>query len=122
MGYEEAEFCCRLRKVGLRSVAEPRARILHHVGFTGRVGLKYSYASYRGRLRFAQFYFGRVFGTAYALPVLGFHAFIQSLKRGFSGFSPYYFALVDEIRGVAFDRASVEGMSTRAIFRWGSKR
>jgi len=62
LAYEEAEFALRLKKLGLRTVVNPRATILHQVGMSSDQQPMYIYNSVRNRIRFAQYLYGQFGG------------------------------------------------------------
>lgn len=78
-GYEEAEFAMRIRKLGYRVVANPKAIILHYVGMSSQPKPMYYYNLARNKLRFAKYIYGVFVGTFIGLLITVVRVIASSL-------------------------------------------
>jgi GT2 family glycosyltransferase len=103
LGFEEAEFALRIRKLKFRTVVHPEAQILHKVGMSSDPQPIYIYNGIRNRIKFASFIWGKLPGF--------FLGAIWSLKGVIhtpQGFALWSRAVRDEIHGVALNRETLQ--------------
>jgi GT2 family glycosyltransferase len=101
LAYEEAEFALRIKKLNLRILVDPNAKILHKVGMTSESRPHYIYNGVRNRIKFGQFIWGRFIGAVLAVCM----TFLNI--RSVSTFNLWFLAVKDEFFGVPLNREAL---------------
>ena len=103
LGYEEAEFALRIRKLNLRIMVDPMAKILHKVGMSSDHQVAYIYNGGRNRLKFGTYLWGKPIGFNLA----AFMSLI-GMRRRKLGFRIWIRAVLDETRNYPLDQKSLQ--------------
>jgi GT2 family glycosyltransferase len=101
--YEEAEFALRIKRLNLRIMVHPEAKILHKVGMSSDNQPMYIYNGIRNRMKFGSFLWGKLPGIFWGA-VLSLR-WVISTKNGFALWTR---AVKDEIHGVALNRETLQ--------------
>jgi hypothetical protein len=101
--FEEAEFALRIRKLNFRIMVHPKAKILHKVGMSSDNKPMYIYNGIRNQLKFGSFIWGKLPGF-----FLGAFWSLVAVRHTTDGFALWGRAVMDEIRGVALDRETLQ--------------
>ena len=103
LGFEEAEFALRIKKLKYRVVVHPEAQILHKVGMSSDPQPMYIYNGIRSRMKFGSFIWGKLPGF-----FLGAIWSLEGVTRRPHGFALWSCAVMDEICGVALNRETLQ--------------
>ena len=98
LGFEEAEFALRIKKLKFRIMVHPEAKILHEVGMSSDIQPMYIYNGIRNRIKFGIFVWGKWLGF-----FLGIIWSLYIVKDTPHGFALWSRAIRDEIHGIALN-------------------
>ena len=112
MAYEEVEFALEIKKRKFKVLANPKAIILHHVGFTGQTSPEKYYNSIRNRLIFSKYLYGKNIGFVYAI-IVTFLAFFKprSFKENYQRIQLWSKAIIDYLKNVPLNRRTIQKIS-----------
>ncbi len=105
LAFEEAEFALEIRKLNLRIMVDPMAKILHKVGISSDIQNAYIYNRIRSRLKFGTYLWGKLIGFNLA----AFMALIGKRSKRL-GFRIWLRAVLDEMRNLPLDRKALQNV------------
>lgn len=105
LAYEEAEFALQIRKLNLRVIVDPMAKILHKVGCSSNHENAYIYNGIRNRLKFGTYLWGKLIGFNLA----AFMTLIRMCNMRL-GFRIWLRAVLDEMRNLPLNRKALQNV------------
>jgi GT2 family glycosyltransferase len=105
LAYEEAEFALQIRKLNLRVIVDPMAKILHKVGCSSNHENAYIYNGIRNRLKFGTYLWGKLIGFNLA----AFMTLIRMCNMRL-GFRIWLRAVLDEMRNFPLNRKALQNV------------
>ena len=106
LAFEEAEFALEIRKLNLRIIVDPMAKILHKVGMSSDRKPMYIYNGIRNRLKFGTYLWGKPIGFSLA----AFMTLIGQRRSKILGFRIWFRAVLDEMRNLPLDRNALQNV------------
>lgn len=108
LGYEEAELALKIKRMGFKIMADPKAIILHKVGMSSERKPKYDYNDVRNRMKFGGFLLGKLIGPLWVIAIT-----LRSMILNRSKFSIWAAAVIDELRNVRLDYSSLSKIENK---------
>lgn len=106
LAFEEAEFALEIRKLNLRIMVDPMAKILHKVGMSSDRKPMYIYNGIRNRLKFGTYLWGKPIGFSLA----AFMTLTGQRRSKILGFRIWFRAVLDEMRNLPLDRNALQNV------------